>query len=86
MGHPTIDEFCRIGMLSQMQPINFRKFQRVFRDEVQPQLEERSALLLENAALKLEVERLRAQLDAGEPAKRPVGRRRKQPSTIEVPA
>lgn len=38
----------------------FRRMQRLFRDEVNPRLDERDRLLEENAALKAEVERLTA--------------------------
>ena len=38
----------------------FRRCQRVFRDEVQPQLDERDRLLEENATLKADLEKLTA--------------------------
>lgn len=65
MGHPLIDEFCRIG--GAFHPEFLRRCQRVFREEVQPQLDERDRLLKENAALTAqmqaqatEIERLKA--------------------------
>lgn len=57
MGHPLIDEFCRIYQPDQMRTEFFRRCQRVFRDEVQPQLDERDHLLEENAALKQQLEK-----------------------------
>ncbi len=55
MGHPTIDEFCRAH---DFQAHFLRRCQRVFREEVQPQLDERERLLDENAALKAQIETL----------------------------
>ena len=60
MGHPLIDEFCRINSLENMRFDFFRRCQRVFREDVQPQLDERERLLEENAALKADLERLTA--------------------------
>lgn len=56
MGHPLIDEFCRIHTQESLRPDFFRRCQRVFRDEVQPQLDERDRLLDENATLKAQLE------------------------------
>jgi hypothetical protein len=53
MGHPLIEEFCRQG--GQLRPEFYRRCQRVFRDEVQPMLDERDRLLEENARLKDEL-------------------------------
>jgi hypothetical protein len=47
MGHELIAEFCRAH---ELRTEFFRRCQRVFRDEVQPQLDERERLLVENAA------------------------------------
>lgn len=58
MGHPLIEEFCRIHGMDSMRPEFFRRCQRTFREEVQPQMDERDRLLVENAALKLQVEKL----------------------------
>ncbi len=58
MGHPLIDEFCRAK--DSLRTEFFRRCQRVFRDEVQPQLDERDRLLEENAALKQQIETLQA--------------------------
>jgi len=57
MGHPLIDEFCRA---QQLHPEFFRRCQRVFRDEVQAQLDERERLLVENAALRAQLEESRS--------------------------
>jgi len=57
MGHELIAEFCRAHTFQD----NFlRRCQRVFRDEVQPQLDERETLLAENATLKAQLEQLQA--------------------------
>jgi hypothetical protein len=59
-GHPLIEQFCRIPGIQSCQPSFFNQCQRVFRDDVQPMLVEREALLLENAALKEEIAKLKA--------------------------
>lgn len=51
MGHHLIEEFCRAN---QLHPDFIHRCQRVFREEVQAQLDEREKLLEENAALKAE--------------------------------
>jgi len=56
MGHPLVEEFCRVHSPDQMRTEFFRRCQRVFRDEVQPQLDERDRLLEENAALKAQLD------------------------------
>lgn len=55
MGHPLVDEFCRAH---QLDPSFLRRCQRVFRDEVQPQIDERTVLLEENATLKATLKEL----------------------------
>lgn len=55
MGHALIDEFCRAR---ELRPEFFRRCQRVFREEVQTQLDEREVLLAENADLKARLELL----------------------------
>lgn len=62
MGHPLIDEFARANTLH---PEFLRRCQRVFKSEVQAQLDERDRLLEDNAALKAELEVLRAQSGTG---------------------
>lgn len=57
MGHALIDEFCRA---SELQPTFLRRCQRVFREEVQTQLDEREALIAENAGLTAEIADLKA--------------------------
>jgi hypothetical protein len=67
VGHPLIDEFCRIQNADGMRTEFFRRCQRVFRDEVQPQLDERERLLVENGDLKAQLDKLsarRAKADA----------------------
>jgi hypothetical protein len=56
MGHPLVEAFCRQG--GTLQPEFYRRCQRVFREEVQPMLDERDRLIEENAALKAQVEKL----------------------------
>lgn len=65
MGHPLIDEFCRIS--GAFSPDFLRRCQRVFRGEVQPQLDEREVLLAENADLKAQIEKLKAKPTKGKP-------------------
>ena len=56
MGHPLLDEFCRVHSQDSLRPDFFRRCQRVFRDEIQPQLDEREQLLAENARLIAQLE------------------------------
>lgn len=65
MGHPTIEEFCRVSSPSDLRPEFFARCKRIFRDEVQPRLDERDTLLVENEELKKEVERLTAKAKKG---------------------
>jgi hypothetical protein len=60
MGYPLIDEFCRAH---ELRPEFFRRCQREFRSEVQPMLDQREQLLVENAALTAEVADLKEKLD-----------------------
>ena len=60
MGHPLLDEFCRVSGVNNCQPHFFNRMQRELRDQIQPLLNEREQLLEENAALKVENEKLRA--------------------------
>jgi len=55
VGHPAIDEFCRIYSLQHFQSQTFRRLQRIFRDDVQPLLNERESLLAETATLREQV-------------------------------
>lgn len=59
MGHPTIEEFCRAG---DLRPGMLRRFQREFREVIQPLLAEREQLLIE-------VEQLRAENTSLKPSK-----------------
>lgn len=52
MGHPAINEFCRIRSLGSYRPVVFRRHQRVFMNEVNPLVDERDRLLEENGQLK----------------------------------
>jgi regulator of replication initiation timing len=61
MGHELIAEFCRAH---ELRTEFFRRCQRVFRDEVQPQLDERERLLEENADLRTENADLKTKLEA----------------------
>jgi hypothetical protein len=60
MGHPLIDQFCSVKGPDHCRSDFFYRCQRVFREEVQPQLDERERLLEENAELKATIEKLRA--------------------------
>src|SRR5262245_39538991 len=60
VGHPLIEEFCRIKGAENCRPAFFRRCQDVFQGEVQPMLDERDRLLEEVATLKAENERLKA--------------------------
>jgi regulator of replication initiation timing len=55
--HPLIQEFCRIHSPERMQTTFFRRAQRELRDVIQPMLDERDRLLVENAELRAEVEK-----------------------------
>jgi len=57
MEDPMLDQFCRANTL---QSHFFRQFQRYCRDVIQPKLNEREALLEENARLKADLEKLTA--------------------------
>lgn len=48
--HPIIEEICRAG--ASVRPDVLRRWQRQLRDELQPMLDEREALLAEKAATK----------------------------------
>ena len=60
MPDPQLQEFCGVGSLQTYRPDVFRRHQRYVRDVVQPQLEERDALLIENADLREKLEKLSA--------------------------
>ena len=53
MGHPLIDEFCRVPGVANCQPHFFNRCQRVFKYEVQPMIDR---LERENAELKARLE------------------------------
>lgn len=68
MGHPAINEFCRVKSIGSLRLDVFRRMQRLFRDEVNPRLDERDVLLEENAALKAELEALKVKASKKTPA------------------
>lgn len=68
MGHPLIDEFCRIPGVGACQATYFNRVQRELRDQINPLLDEREVLAKR-------VEELEAELAQLKP--RPVGRPRK---------
>jgi len=68
MGHPAINEFCRVKSIGSLRLDVFRRMQRLFRDEVNPRLDERDLLLEENAALKAELEALKVKASKKTPA------------------
>ena len=62
MPDPQLDAFCRIGGPEQCRSDVFRRHQRYLRDEIQPKLDERDALIEENAALTSKVAELETAL------------------------
>lgn len=60
MGHPLIDEFCR--QAGDLRPDFYRRCQRVFRDEVQPALDELDTVKAEIARLQQEIARLQQEI------------------------
>ena len=60
MGHPLLDELCRIYGPDDMRFEFFQRVKRACRDEINPMLDERARLLEENAALKADLEKLTA--------------------------
>jgi len=73
MGHPLIDEFCRAG---ELRPGMLRRFQRDFRDQIQPLLSERESLLTEVDRLRVEL--AHRHLADSETIRRRPGRPRKE--------
>ena len=61
MGHALVDEFCRCS--GEFAPSFLRRCQRVFREEVQPRLDERDVLWAENQSLKAELEKLKVKAE-----------------------
>lgn len=59
MPHPLIEQFCRIPGVANCQAHFFNRVQRELRDEIQPLLDERDRLLVENAQLKTDNDKLR---------------------------
>lgn len=64
MGHPLIDQVCRIHGPDEMQFEFFQRVKRALRDEIGPQLEERERLLVENIDLKVQLEKKREKVPA----------------------
>jgi hypothetical protein len=60
--HPLIEEVCRVGGVQNCQPQFFRRVQFRLRNEIQPLLDQRDALLETNAVLEVENAELKAQL------------------------
>lgn len=77
--HPLLDEFCRAHVL---QPVPFRRMQRLMRSDIAPMLDERDRLLEENAQLRAEIATLTAQLEQVEVRRGP-GRPRKVEAVAE---
>jgi hypothetical protein len=57
MPHPLLEQFCRIPGIDACRPDFFRRMQRELRDDIQPMLDQREALLAENAELKAQLEK-----------------------------
>lgn len=66
MGHPLLDEFCRISGVGNCQAHFFNRCQREFRDTINPALDERERLLVENANLKAQIAALETTVAAGQ--------------------
>lgn len=62
--HPLIEEFNRIPGLNACQPTFFRAVQRRLREEIQPLLDERDALLLRVVQLETELARTKGKKPA----------------------
>lgn len=60
MGHPLLDEFCRVAGLESCRPEFFRRVQRELREQIQPLLDERESLGERVRVLEAELELLRA--------------------------
>jgi nucleosome binding factor SPN SPT16 subunit len=60
--HPVIGEFIRIRATTVYRNQVFRRHQRQFKDEIQPMLDERDRLLVENAELKARITALELRL------------------------
>lgn len=61
MGHPLIEEFCRA---QSFRPEFLRRCQREFREQVQPQIDERDRLIEEVARLTVENDALKRDIEA----------------------
>jgi len=64
MAHPLIEQFCRIPGYAACQPHFFNRMQRELHDDVQPKLDERERLLVENAELKEQLRALEARVQS----------------------
>jgi hypothetical protein len=51
MGHPLLEQFCRINGVHNCQSHFFNRVQRELQSEIQPMLDERDALLVKVADL-----------------------------------
>lgn len=58
MGHPLIEQFCQQS--GELRLDFYRRCQRVFRDEVQPMLDEAERLKVENAELKAQLDKVKS--------------------------
>lgn len=57
MPDPQLEQFCRIGSVAECRHDVFRRLQRYVRDEIQPKLDERDALLVRVAELEAKLSR-----------------------------
>jgi regulator of replication initiation timing len=74
MAHALIEEINRCYSLQHVQNQAFRRWQRELRDVIQPMLDERDKLLIENDLLRKAV----AAYEEAQPVKRGPGRPRKE--------
>jgi hypothetical protein len=49
--HPVIEDLCRVHSVQALRQDFFRRCQRLLRDDIQPLLDEREKLILENHTL-----------------------------------
>lgn len=69
MPDPQLEEFCRIRGVSDCRPDVFRRLQRHVNDTVQPRLDERERLLLDNEELRTKVTALETRVQSQQATK-----------------
>jgi NADH:ubiquinone oxidoreductase subunit D len=82
MPDPQLEEFCRIRGVADCRPDVFRRLQRHVADTVQPRLDERERLLVENEELLTKVTALETRVTSQQAAK--AAKASAAPKTAEV--